>query len=171
MGLLRSHPDNTERFGGRLNVLLTEGDELWADQLPRLLEPQGVRTLRVVSVDQAVEVIEQVPIHAAVVDLATPMAGDKPQAPRLGGQPAVDGVPQTGGLKLLRVIRGLRPTPPAVVVRGRLFDRRTDDRVLAEALKLDAFSVLDEPVQLEQVLETLRRLLHRYYGGVWPRTD
>jgi len=72
-----------------------------------------------------------------------------------------------GGLKLLRVMRRLDPAPPAVVVRGRRFDR-VDDRLLNEALRLDAFSVLDEPVDLEQMLETLRRLIVRYYGGQWP---
>ena len=148
--------------GGRLNVLLTDEEDLWADQLPRLLEPQGVRTIRVVNVDEAVEVIEQVPIHAAVVGLGA--KGDRSLFPERDGR-RVD----TAGLKLLRVIRRLEPTPPAVVVRGRLFDRRTDERLLSEALRLEAFSVLDQPVQLEQLLETLRRLLQRYYGGVWPR--
>ena len=142
-----------------MNVLLTEGDEPWALQLPRLLEPQGVRTIHVHTVDEAVDAIEHEPIHAAVVDLGLPLEE---------GTVAVKGVADTGGLKLLRIIRRLHPTPPAVVVRGRLFDRRTDDRVLAEALKLQAFSVLDQPVHLEQMLETLRRLLQRYYGGQWP---
>ena len=52
-------------------------------------------------------------------------------------------------------------------VRDRRFDRR-DNRLLAEALRLEAFSVLDRPVELEQLLEVLRRLLARYYGGLWP---
>lgn len=162
MESVRGHSGVGSLPGGRLNVLLTEGDELWAEQLPRLLEPQGVRTIRVVSVDEAVEVIGQVPIHAAVVRLGQESRGaaDSPS-----------GLVDTAGLKLLRVIRRLQPTPPAVVVRGRLFDRRTDERLLSEALKLEAFSVLDQPVQLEQLLETLRRLLQRYYGGMWPRTD
>lgn len=156
MESVRVHGDAQTQPGGRLNVLLMEAEGPWADQLPRLLEPQGVRTIRATSVDEAVEVIEHVSIHAALVDLATPMGEQRSPL-------------ETGGLKLLRVIRRLRPTPPAVVVRGRIFDRRTDDRVLSEALKLEAFSVLDQPVELEQVLETLRRLLQRHYGGLWPK--
>lgn len=149
-------------------MLLTEGDQPWSQQLPRLLAPQGVRTIQVHSVDEAMDAMEREPIHAAVVDLGLPLVGregeDKPR--RL--DEARSGLVDTGGLKLLRIIRKLTPAPPAVVVRGRLFDGRTDDRLLAEALKLDAFSVLDQPVHLEQLLETLRRLLQRHYGGLWP---
>lgn len=149
------HP---EARGNRLNVLLTEADEPWSRQLPRLLEPQGVRTICVTTVNQAVRAMEHEPIHAAVVDIALPMHQTV----------AMSGTMETGGLKLLRVIRRMHPAPPTVVVRGRYFDRRTDDRLLTEALKLEAFSVLDQPVQLEQLLETLRRLLQRHYGGQWP---
>ena len=141
--------------GHHLNVLLTDTDshQDWAEHLPRLLEPQGVRAIRARSVGEAVEAIDREPIHAAVVNLDLPMSGSDSEE---------------GGLKLLRVIQRLQPTPPSVVIRGRRFDRRVDDRMLSEALKLKAFSVLDLPVKLEQVLEVLRRILQRHYGGHWP---
>jgi len=140
----------------RLNVLLTDDEhQHWAGQLPRLLEPQGVRAICVEDVPQALEAIESHRIHAAVVNLEIPMDH---------GASAAE---PEGGLKLLRVIQRLEPVPPAVVIRGRRFDRR-DGRTLSEALKLDAFSVLDQPVQLEQLLEVMRRMLRRYYGGRWP---
>lgn len=132
----------------RLNVLLSTDQQQWADQLPRLLEPQGVHAIQVDRLDEALAVIETRRIHAAVIE-----AGD---------------VRQREGLKLLQVIRRMSPTPPAVLVRGRLFDRRDDNRLLAAALKFNAFSVLDQPVQLEQILDVLRRLLERHYGGQWP---
>lgn len=158
-----SQNDIRQHYGGRLRVLLADrSDGPWARQLPRLLQPQGVTTIRVTTVGDAVAQIEAHPIHAAVIDLATPIETDR-------NDPTVrSGHVVAGGLKLLRVIHRLDPTPPAVVVRGRYFDRKTDDRLLRDALKLDAFSVLDEPVELEQVLETLRRLLQRHYGGAWP---
>ena len=71
----------------------------------------------------------------------------------------------------MRVIQRLEPAPPTVVVRGRRFDSRQDDRLLSEALKLRAFSVLDQPVQLEQLLGVLQRLIERHYGGRWPLRD
>ncbi len=143
----------------RLTVLLTDVEEPWSQQLPRLLEPQGVHSVRARSVDEALRILEQQQIHAALVDMALPL------------ETGSSTVSTPGGLKLLRVIRRLQPAPPTVVVRGRRFDARLDDRLLGEALKLEAFSVLDEPVQLEQLLQVMRRLLERYYGGHWPSTD
>jgi CheY-like chemotaxis protein len=156
-----------ELHGNRLNVLLTDFDEPWAEQLPRLLEPQGVRAIRVHDVDQAVEAIHRQPIHALVVDLALPMSGAS-TTPSFGTG-GRGGRPETGGLKLLKVIQRLEAPPPTVVVRGRRFDR-DDGRLLNEALRLKAFSVLDHPVQLEQLLEVFRRLMHRHYGGAWPQS-
>jgi len=153
----------------RLNVLLTDADEPWSQQLPRLLEPQGVRAIRVESVRQAIDVIDHEPIHMAVVDLALPV--DQPESPpayrpsrgSLDADRASD-----GALKLVQVIRRLDPTPPTVIIRGRLFQPRIDDRILREALTLNVFSVLDEPVQMEQVLRVLQRVMQRYYGDAWP---
>ena len=141
----------------RLNVLLNDPQQDWAVQLPQLLEPQGIRAIAVASIDQALSVIRDQPIHAAVVDLGLPTLSGS-QSPRS----------EPGALKLLNVIKQLNPAPPTVVVRDRRFDRRTDDRVLRYALKLEAFSVLDQPVNLEQLLRVLKRLVERHYKGRWP---
>lgn len=154
--------DNLER----LNVLLTDGGQPWAEHLPRLLEPQGVRAIRVSSVNEAVEAMEEEPIHAAVVDLALPMSpGASNRTSRIT---PCDPNRLPDGMRLVQLMKRLDPAPPAVIVRGRFFDRRSDDRLLAEALKLDVFSVLDRPVELEMMLDVLRRLLDRFYGGHWP---
>jgi CheY-like chemotaxis protein len=143
----------------RLNVLLTDRGETWAAQLPELLEPQGVRSFRVTSSDEAVDLIEATPIHVAVLDMY--LGADRDEPPRAERLP--------GGLKLLRVIQRIDQRPPAVmVVRNRYFDPRIDNFVLAEALKLNAFSVLDQPVHIEQLLAVLRRAIERYFGGHWP---
>jgi len=143
----------------RLNVLLTDRGQRWAAQLPRLLEPQGVRSFTVRSSDEALNLIEATPIHVAVVDM---FLDTQPDA-----RPAPQRLP--GGLKLLQVIQHNAKRPPAVmIVRSRHFDPRVDNFVLNEALKLNAFSVLDQPVELEQMLSVLRRALERYYNGQWP---
>ena len=150
----------------RLNVLLTDRGQHWASQLPQLLQPQGVRAIRADCLSRAVEVLEQNPIHVAVVDLALPSGEadeDEPQAP---------GAPRrlSGGMKLLQVMRRMDHRPPAVVVvRGRRFDSRVDDFVLAEAMRLNVFSVMDMPVALEQMLSVLQRVMEKFYGGHWPK--
>jgi len=145
----------------RLRVLLSDGESDWAEQLPRLLEPQGVRAVRVGNVEAALEAIERGPVHAAVVALDLPGASG-----RSGGGLREHRLP--GGLRLLRVIHRLERRPPAVVVRGRAFHRLIDDHLLQEALRLGAFSVMDQPVRIEQLLRVLRRLIERHYGGHWP---
>lgn len=147
----------------RCHMLVADEGDHWADQLPRLLEPQGVRAFRTASVDEAIDLMRTTPIHLAVVDLGLSGRNHPPHASE-GGRERLP-----GGLKLLQVIQRLQDRPKAiVVVRGRRFDPRVDNHVLAEALKLDAFSVLDRPVQLEQMLVVLRRALERYFGGTWP---
>jgi len=153
--------DSTDRLDRsvRLNVMVTDRGQRWSAQLPRLLQPQGVRSFTVRTSDEAVDLLQATPIHVAVVDMFLDSDPDvSPSAARL-----------PGGLKLLQVIQRIERRPPAVmVVRSRHFDPRLDNFVLAEALKLNAFSVIDQPVELEQMLSVLRRALERYYEGQWP---
>ncbi len=142
--------------------MVTDRGERWASQLPRLLGPLGVEAYRVTGTDEAVQVIQATPIHVAVVDMF--LDSDPESVPRPNRLP--------GGLKLLQVIQRIQQRPPAVmVVRSRHFEPRVDNFVLAEALKLNAFTVLDQPVALEQLLAVLRRALERYYGGHWPSSN
>ena len=144
----------------RLNMLLSDRGQQWASQLPCLLEPQGVRTLRADSVTASVKLIHRDPIHIAVIDMALPMQV---------GQADPQAAAAPGGICLLKEIRRLAQRPRAIVaVRDRRFDPRIDDPILIEALKLNVFSVLDEPVEIEQILGVLRRALERHYQGRWP---
>lgn len=152
-------PQSSRPTAGRLNVLLTDRGGHWSSQLPPLLEAQGVTSFKVSSTDEALQCIEVTPIHVAVVDMF------------LDTQPDVLPNPQRlpGGLKLLQVMQRSERRPPAVlIVRSRHFDPRVDNFVLNEALRLNAFTVLDQPVELNQMLCVLRRALERYFGGRWP---
>ena len=148
----------------RFNVLLTEdrehASEHWTQQLARLLSPQGVHTLLVRSGHEAIELAERLPVHAAVLDLGTPRSA------RQGGSASSDAEP--GGLWLLELMRRLPNRPPVVLLRQPALSRRQAERILAEALRLGAFSVLEKPVGIEQVLTVFRRLVDREYKGQWP---
>lgn len=152
------HPD------ARLNVLLTEdrprGEEHWIEQLPRLLEPQGIAAFIARSGEEALDVANRVRIHAAVIDLAVPMARD--------GRPQSPAVADPAGFKLLQLFRKLPYSPPIVVVHSPVVARRDVDRLLHEALRLGAFSVLARPLQIEQFLGVFRRLVDQKYRGQWP---
>ena len=149
----------------RFNVLLTEdrphADVHWTRQLPRLLEPQGVVSYVAQTAREAIDMAERTEVHAAVIDLATP----------LGDAECVQSFPvpgMAGGLWLLELLRRLPNRPPVVIVRGPAFSPRHADRLLTDALRLGVFSVVDKPVELEQLLTVFRRLMDKRYRGTWP---
>ncbi len=149
--------------GGRLNLLLTcggwaacGGGDVWANQLPTLLRPLGVEVLTAGSGHEATSVIRDTPVHIAVVDLALPMgASDNPNESR------------EAGLRILELLARLEEPPPTVVIRRRCTPRE-GSRGLASALAAGAFAVVDRPVQLETVLDIMRRVVRRHYSGRWP---
>ena len=149
--------------GARLKVLLTEDRdhaiEHWTRQLPRLLSPQGVEAIVAKTGQEAIEITRQTDIHAALIDLSTPQ--DKNNRAM-----TVSGVP--GGIWLLEVLSRSPARPPIVIVNSRTFTERQIQRSLNDALRLGAFSVVNQPVQLETLLDVIQRLLDRRYDGAWP---
>jgi CheY-like chemotaxis protein len=120
----------------------------------------GISSLRVHSGEEAAEVIQCTPIHIAVVDLAIPLhrrddsGHDKPETP--------------GGSRILQLLRRLPKPPPTVVVRPPQSAARESQRTLSDALREGAFAVLDRPISIETMLETMRRILRRCYADNWP---
>lgn len=152
----------------RLNVLLSYGgwrEQSVVDQLPHLLQPMGIRSIRVESCDQAADVIRREAIHIAVVDLAIPLhctaAGESMTA-------VTPSIAEPGGPRILQLLRRLEPTPPTVVVRPPQPTTREAVRTLSDALRQGAFAVIDNPVRLETLLEVMRRILRRHYADLWP---
>lgn len=145
----------------RLNLLLADGgwrEDTFADQLPALLVPQGIRCIRTRSAREAHGVILRERVDIAVVDLLTP-------ADESDATPANSSF----GARILQLLRPLRPSPPVVVVHPPQVSNREMGRMLALALREGAFSVLQRPVPLESMLATLRRVVERHYRGTWPQ--
>ena len=146
----------------RLNLLLTYGG--WRDmpavlQLPRLLEPMGIRAMQAESGDEAARIINREPVHIAVVDLEIPIDTRTGMTAR----------PRSGGAKLLQLLKRLETPPPTIVVKPRHGSAREHARSLSQSLREGAFAVLDRPLELESLLEVLRRVLQRHYRNGWPQ--
>lgn len=162
-GPFSAHPPQGQGRGPRLNLLLTDGgwrDESWAARLPRLLEPMGVLTRCVRSGREATDAIRGMTVHAAVVDLTLPFE-------RAADHPACPTGTEEGGARLLDLFARVDSPPPIIVVREARH-ARDDARDLASALRHGVFAVVDRPVNMELMLEVLRRLLMRHYRGQWP---
>ena len=115
----------------RLNLLLSYGgwrEESWADMLPRLLEPMGVRSLRADTAESAAALIRRQRIHIAVVDLSLPLTdGER------------GGCTEEGGARILELLGRLETPPPTLVVKRRK-TRRDNVRETASALRAGAFA-------------------------------
>ncbi|MEQ9454770.1 MAG: hypothetical protein RLN76_09300 [Phycisphaeraceae bacterium] len=150
---------------GRFNVLLAEDpqrvDADWATPLGQLLEPQGFAPFHANSGRDALDLANQHPFHAALIDLATPREpGKRPT----GGAAS----PESGGLWLLEVLHRMPEPPPIVVVNNQRLDGPAFQRYVAAALQLGAFSVVNFPIRIETLLGVIRRLVDRRYQGNWP---
>lgn len=150
--------------GGRMHLLLSHAgweDEAWVDRLPRLLTPMGVVSHRASSGEEATQVIRSLQIHLAIVDLALPLApSPSEQAPELA----------EGGTRLLELLARL-PAPPPVVAVARHRTSRGDARDMSEALRWGAFAVVNRPqraMDVELVLDVIKRCVERHYSGRWP---
>ena len=126
----------------RFNLLLANEQEGWHQTVRQLLEPQGVHTLSARSGREALNLIETTPIHVAVLDMQ---------------------MPQLGGLQVIKLMRELHKTPPTVLLADHL-----TNHLLHEALGMHVFSVLSKPVDLNVLLDTLARVLRRFYESRWP---
>jgi len=144
----------------RLNLLLTCGSwrkDTMVRQLPRLLEPFGIRTLTAETGEEALQMIDEQDIHIAIVDLSIPLKQG-------------DGVRRAGGERVLQLLRRLTLQPPTIVIRPRQSTARENARSLARSLHEGAFTVVDRPAMLETLLDALHRAMKRHYAGRWPAT-
>jgi hypothetical protein len=151
---------NLAEGGGRLNLLLSSAPwrvEPWAESLPRVLEPMGVRTIFVNCARTAERVIRSTPVHVAVVDIGLPL-DERCERGRL----------EDGGERVLELLSRLGQSPPTVVIRAS-GQAATERREMRAALRCNAFAVVERTsADLESMLRIMQRVLNRYYQNRWP---
>ena len=119
-----------------LNLVVTGEAESWLPALEQIVSPQFVLARRVDDDRELLEVVESGGADAAVLDDAADWRLDV--------------------LQLLRMIRRVNHTLPVVVVTGR-----RDRHWLEDALRLAAFSVVTRPLELEELLRQIQRMMRR----------
>jgi DNA-binding NtrC family response regulator len=119
-----------------LSLVVTGEAELWTCALEKIVGPRWLRTYAVNSDQELLAVVESGKADAAVLDDSADWAVDV--------------------LRLLRMIRTLDAVLPVVVVTAR-----RDRRWLESALRLAAFSVVVRPLQLEELLRQIQRIMFR----------
>jgi CheY-like chemotaxis protein len=126
----------------RFTVLLANEQEVWHQTVRQLLEPQGVQTVWARNGRDALQVMQSMPVHVAVLDAQ--------MAP-------------LGGLHVVKLMRELSNAPVAILLTSHL-----SNHLLQEALGMQVFSVLSKPVDFNVLLDSLARILRRYHENRWP---
>jgi CheY-like chemotaxis protein len=189
----------------RLNLLVTHEEprkgtavesQRWYQTLSAMLSPMGVQTFEATSGPQAVKLIEERPIHLAVVDTRLPDIGgmnvlklihkirDRAERPDFS---AALGTSSASTFSMQMKMETEERTD-AGVTRRRIevkFDGQAErtpvspvvflltpqptSQVMQEALKFNAFSVLAEPVDVNLMLEMMARAMKRFHQNQWPQ--
>jgi DNA-binding NtrC family response regulator len=121
---------------GPMGLLVTGEAQWWLPALETIIGPQLLKPVKVDSDRELLDVVRAGGVDAAVLDDEAQWSVDV--------------------LKLLRMIRRLDQELPVVVVT-----KRRDRRLLADALRLTAFSVVVKPLALEELLRQIQRMMAR----------
>ena len=124
------------RAKGPFGLVVSGEAEGWLPSLRQIVGPQWLWAYHVDSDGQLLEVVSAGLADAAVLDEAAGWSVDV--------------------IHLLRMIRRVNAMLPVVVVTSR-----SDRRLLEEALRLAAFSVVTRPLALEELLRQIHRMMLR----------
>ena len=122
-----------------VKVLLSNADWAWPEAVSKIFQPRGINALVANSSSEMVRIIDNNRIHLAILDLQ---------------------FDDRSGLQTLKIVRKHNQLIPFI-----LLTHQTDDRILAEALTLDAFSVLAKPVDLALLAGKINRVFQKYYAS------
>lgn len=124
------------------SVLITDDDAACRQALRDIIEPEGYETLLAESGEEALDIVQQKPVHAVLMDMH---------------------LPKLNGLEVLKLIRQMRPKLPSILVTA---DATAD--LVRQAFAAHAYSVIPKPVSKHVVLYTVVRAIVRVYGPTPP---
>jgi DNA-binding NtrC family response regulator len=122
-----------------INVLASEANWAWPEAQRNLFGPRGVNLLVAENTDEFVSIIEQRRIHTTIVDLDSG---------------------KSNGLTTVKIIRIDYPLLPCILLTGS-----AGESMLSKALRLDVFSVIEKPVDMNILREQLNRLFVKKYNS------
>jgi DNA-binding NtrC family response regulator len=124
---------------GEVNVLASEADWAWPKALNDIFKPRGVNLLVAHCADEFINIIEHKRIHTTIVDMDAE---------------------RSTGLATIKIIRLDYPLMPCILLTSF-----AGESLLGEALRLDVFSVIDKPVDMNILQQQLHRLFIKKYNS------
>ncbi len=114
-----------------LRLLLVDDEVEFLEPMKARLERRRVDCVTAASGAEALAVLDASPVDCAVVDVK---------------------MPEMDGLELLRRLRRLHPEVPVVLLTGH-----ASSELGVQGMELGAFEYLLKPVELDELLDTVRR--------------
>jgi DNA-binding NtrC family response regulator len=121
-----------------INVLASQADWDWPGAVNDIFRPRGVNLLVADSTNDIVNVLRHRRICTTIVDTDCERAG----------------------LWALKIIRMQQPSMPCILLASQ-----ASEMMLEEALKLDVFSVIVKPVDMNILKDQLNRLFVKKYSS------
>ena len=122
-----------------VNVLITDARWAWPQAVAEIFQPRGINALLAHKGGEIVRLVSNNKIHLAILDSV---------------------LEDLTGMQALKVIRQHDPLVPCI-----LLAQQPEKRLLADALALNAFSVLAKPVDLALLAEQIDRLFLKCYSS------
>lgn len=121
-----------------INVLIRNADWAWPQAVTEIFQPRKINALVANSLNEMIRLVSHSRMHLAILD-----------------SPAR----QVSGVQALKILRQLDQLLPCILLASQ-----PGQRLLAEALSLNAYAVLAKPVDLELMAELVDRLFRKYYN-------
>ncbi len=122
-----------------VNVLASGANWAWPQVQRNIFEPRGVNLLVAKNTDEFISIIEQRRIHTTIVDLDSEKSTE---------------------LSTIKIIRIDYPLLPCILLTSVV-----GEAILSKALRLDVFSVIEKPVDMNILQEQLNRLFIKKYNS------
>ena len=123
-----------------VNVMLDNANWAWPQAVAQIFQPRGINALVADSTADMIQLITHNKIHLAILDQTS--IGDN-----------------TSGMHTLKIIRNHDRLLPCILLAHKI-----DKHLLSQALALQAFSVVEKPVNLSRLAEQINRLFLKYYA-------
>jgi len=118
------------------SVLIADDDDYCRETLRDIVEPEGYRAIMASSGEEALDIIQEEPIHLALFDV---------QMPRLTGLEAVE------------LVHRINALLPCILVTAN-----ATQEVIRQAFQVRAYSVIPKPVSKHLLLFTMLRAIKAY---------
>jgi DNA-binding NtrC family response regulator len=120
------------------SLLITDDDPGFRETLRGIFELKGFRTLLAGDGEEALHIVHAETVHVVLLDMH---------------------MPRLTGLETLRMLKEFRAMLPCILLSAQL-----DERMIEQARRAHAYSVLSKTVTIGQITGAVRQALQRTYA-------